>query len=90
MNRLQGLPGPVDYCVSLNAQGRVAPAAVRARATYEHPIYTLDALRARDELMALDGTRRTHFAGAYLGAGFHEDGLHSGYDAAARVTAAAA
>jgi predicted NAD/FAD-binding protein len=90
MNRLQGLPGPVDYCVSLNAQGRVAPAAVHARATYEHPIYTLDALRARDELMALDGTRRTHFAGAYLGAGFHEDGLRSGYDAAARVTAAAA
>ena len=55
MNRLQGLPGPTDYCVSLNAQGRVAPAAVHARATYEHPIYTLDALRARDELMALDG-----------------------------------
>ncbi len=58
-----------------------------ARATYEHPIYTLDALRARDGLMALDGTRLTHFAGAYLGAGFHEDGLRSGYEAAARVAA---
>lgn len=89
MNRLQGLPGPTDYCVSLNAEGRVAEASVHARATYEHPIYTLDALRARDELMALDGSRRTHFAGAYLGAGFHEDGLRSGYEAAARVRAAA-
>jgi uncharacterized protein len=89
MNRLQGLPGPTDYCVSLNGEARIAPELVLARATYEHPIYTLDALRARDELMALDGTRCTHFAGAYLGAGFHEDGLRSGYEAAARVRAAA-
>ena len=89
MNRLQGLPGPTDYCVSLNAGSRVAPESVRATATYEHPIYTLDALRARDALLALDGARRTHFAGAYLGAGFHEDGLRSGFDAAARVRAAA-
>ena len=58
--------------------------------SYEHPVYTLDALRARDELLAPDGTRRTHFAGAYLGAGFHEDGLRSGYDAAARGRSAAA
>ena len=89
MNRLQGLPGPTEYCVSLNAEGRVAPDLVLARASYEHPIYTLDTVRARTELMALDGTRRTHYAGAYLGAGFHEDGLRSGYEAAARVRAAA-
>jgi predicted NAD/FAD-binding protein len=89
MNRLQGLPGPTEYCVSLNGEARIDPSSVLARATYEHPIYTLDAMRARDELLALDGTRRTHFAGAYLGAGFHEDGLRSGYEAAARASAAA-
>jgi predicted NAD/FAD-binding protein len=89
MNRLQGLPGPTDYCVSLNGEARIAPSKILARATYEHPIYTLDAVRARGELLALDGTRRTHFAGAYLGAGFHEDGLRSGYEAAARVREAA-
>ena len=89
MNRLQGLPGPTDYCVSLNGESRVAPGSVLARASYEHPIYTLDTLRARDELMALDGARHTHYAGAYLGAGFHEDGLRSGFEAAARASAAA-
>jgi predicted NAD/FAD-binding protein len=88
MNRLQRLPGPTDYCVSLNHAELVDPAKVLARAEYEHPIYTLDALRARDELMALDGRRGTHYAGAYLGAGFHEDGLRSGYEAAARASAA--
>jgi predicted NAD/FAD-binding protein len=88
MNRLQRLPGPTDYCVSLNRAEHVDPAKVLARAEYEHPIYTLDAVRARDELRALDGRRGTHFAGAYLGAGFHEDGLRSGYEAAARAAAA--
>jgi predicted NAD/FAD-binding protein len=87
MNRLQGLPGPTDYCVSLNRVDRIDPSKVLARASYEHPIFTLDALRARDELMALDGRRGTHWAGAYLGAGFHEDGLRAGFEAAARVGA---
>jgi predicted NAD/FAD-binding protein len=88
MNRLQGLPGPTDYCVTLNGIDRIDPSRVLARARYEHPIYTLDALRARDELMAVDGERNTHDAGAYLGSGFHEDGLRSGYEAAARLCAA--
>jgi uncharacterized protein len=88
MNRLQGLPGPTDYCVTLNGIDRIDPSKVLARASYEHPIYTLDALRARDELMAVDGERNTHYAGAYLGSGFHEDGLRSGYEAAARLCAA--
>jgi predicted NAD/FAD-binding protein len=89
MNRLQGLPGPTDYCVSLNEVDRIAPSTVLARATYEHPVYPLAAGRARDELLAVDGERRTHYAGAYLGAGFHEDGLRSGYDAAARLSGSA-
>jgi hypothetical protein len=62
---------------------------VLARASYEHPVYTLEGMRARDELLALDGARATHWAGAYLGAGFHEDGLRSGYEAAARASGAA-
>jgi predicted NAD/FAD-binding protein len=89
MNRLQGLPGPTDYCVSLNEVERIEPSTVLARMSYEHPVYTLDAVRARDELLTVDGERRTHYAGAYLGAGFHEDGLRSGYEAAARLSASA-
>jgi uncharacterized protein len=82
MNRLHGLDEPVDYLVSLNSPDRVDPQAVLARMTYHHPIYTPEALAARARLPELAG-RRTAFAGAYHGWGFHEDGCAAGVRAAA-------
>ena len=81
MNRLMRLNTPVGYIVTLNATGRVAPDAVIARMTYEHPIYTPAALAAQRRLPSLnDGT--VAYAGAYHGWGFHEDGCASGVRAA--------
>jgi predicted NAD/FAD-binding protein len=77
LNRLQALREPVDYCVSLNSGG-VAAEAVIAEMTYEHPQYTFATLAAQRALEGLQGERRTYFAGAHLGYGFHEDGLQSG------------
>ncbi len=79
LNRLQALEAERDYCLSLNED--VASDHVLARFTYEHPLYTVDALRAQRELPLLAGGR-THYAGAYFGNGFHEDGLASGVAAA--------
>ncbi|MEQ1715544.1 MAG: hypothetical protein ABL907_06105, partial [Hyphomicrobium sp.] len=56
---------------------------------YEHPAFTLEALRAQPLLHALQGDRNTWFCGAYFGAGFHEDGLKSGLDAAEAMGGAA-
>lgn len=81
LNRLQRLPGPVEYCVTLNEP---VPDAI-ARIGYEHPLYTASTPRAQRELAALSGERRTFFAGAHLGNGFHEDGLASGVRAAAAL-----
>ena len=89
MNRLQGLPGPDRVLRLAERRGAHRTIGGARPRDVRDPIYTLDAMRARDELLALDGTRRTHFAGAYLGAGFHEDGLRSGYEAAARASVAA-
>ena len=49
---------------------------------YAHPVFDAAAVRAQAALGALQGRRRTWFAGAWTGYGFHEDGLSSGLVAA--------
>jgi predicted NAD/FAD-binding protein len=84
MNRLQGLPGPQRYLVSLNDPGAIDPAKVLARMVYEHPIYTPESVAAQRRLPELSDDR-VAFAGAYHGWGFHEDGAASGLRAALRL-----
>ena len=79
LNRLQALTAERDYCLTLNEP--VPEEHVLQRFTYEHPQYTVETLRAQAELPLLGGGR-THYAGAYFGNGFHEDGLASGVAAA--------
>jgi len=55
------------------------------RLVYEHPLYTVESLRAQRELPSLSGPRHTFYAGAHHGNGFHEDGLASGVRAAAEL-----
>jgi predicted NAD/FAD-binding protein len=83
LNRLQSLEEERDYCVTLNRA--VDPERVLARMTYEHPLYTHQAIAAQPALRELSGVRHTYFAGAHLGNGFHEDGLASGVAAAAAL-----
>ena len=87
LNRLQRLRTTTAYCVTLNDDGRIAPDRVLARMVYAHPLYTVDGLEARRRLQALSGQQRTVFCGAYLGNGFHEDGVRSGMEAAQVVAA---
>ena len=75
LNRLQALEAEHDYLVTLNED--VPEEHVLERFTYEHPLYGIATLRAQAELPRLI-RGRTHYAGAYFGNGFHEDGLASG------------
>ncbi|RIL05776.1 MAG: FAD-dependent oxidoreductase [Proteobacteria bacterium] len=77
MNRLQNLRAPEDVFVTLNAQGRVDPARVLGRFVYHHPVFDADAIAAQRSHGAIDGAGGVHFAGAYWGWGFHEDGVRS-------------
>jgi predicted NAD/FAD-binding protein len=79
LNRLQALDVDRDYCLTLNQN--VPAEFVLERFTYEHPLYTVETLRAQTELARI-AAGRTQYAGAYFGNGFHEDGLASGVAAA--------
>lgn len=78
MNILQGIEAPVTFCVSLNQTDRIDPSRILKRLPYHHPLYTPDAIRAQQRFDAISGVRHTHYAGAYWGFGFHEDGVRSG------------
>jgi predicted NAD/FAD-binding protein len=77
MNRLQTLPAPENFCVTLNMPEDIAAEKIIASLVYHHPVYDPESLQARRRQAALNGQNRTYFCGAYWGYGFHEDGVNS-------------
>jgi predicted NAD/FAD-binding protein len=87
LNRLQSIDSPTNYCVTLNDRGAIRRDHIIRRIAYEHPVYTPTSLQAQRQLQQLNGERHTYYCGAYLGFGFHEDGVKSGLDVARSVEA---
>ncbi|MBS3958969.1 MAG: FAD-dependent oxidoreductase [Xanthomonadaceae bacterium] len=90
MNLLQGLDAPEPFVVTLNRTAAINPAKIIAKMTYHHPVYTHAGVAAQARQAELQGRRRTAFAGAWWGFGFHEDGIRAGYAAADGLLAASA
>lgn len=82
LNRLQPLPFAQPVLVSLNPVREVEQARILGEFEYAHPVFDLAAIRAQEQVSALQGWKHTWFCGAWTGYGFHEDGLQSGYAAA--------
>jgi predicted NAD/FAD-binding protein len=82
MNLLQGIDSPETFVVTLNPGDAIHPARVLARLRYEHPVYSRASLAAQSRKREIQGRRRTWFAGAYWGWGFHEDGMRSAVEVA--------
>lgn len=85
MNLLQGVPGDVPYFVSINPGDTVDPRRIIREFPYEHPLFSLGAVRAQASLPGLNRRspgQAVFFAGSYFRYGFHEDAFTSGCDCA--------
>ncbi|MFM0369622.1 NAD(P)/FAD-dependent oxidoreductase [Paraburkholderia aspalathi] len=90
VNQLQPLPFRTPLVVTLNPVTQPAPGTELRRFVYDHPLFDLAAIDAQHRLPLLQGKRRTWFAGAWTGYGFHEDGLKSALRVAADFDASPA
>ena len=85
MNLLQGIDSAEPLIVTLNRSEAIDPAKVLRRMRYRHPLFTQAALVAQRRREEIQGVERVWFAGAYWGWGFHEDGMRSAVEVAARL-----
>lgn len=77
MNSLQGVSDKQDYFVTINDPGCVDKSKIHQVIDYEHPIFTVEAMRAQSELPKLNEDGKVYFCGSYFRYGFHEDALMS-------------
>lgn len=85
MNRLQGIDAQKPLFVTLNPGAEIDPATVFGTYQYDHPQFDTAAVAAQRRFNQVQGVRHTWFAGAWLGYGFHEDGLRAGLRVALRL-----
>jgi uncharacterized protein len=88
MNRLQNLDPELDLFVTLNPPRMPRADRVYGSFDYDHPVFDRAAIAAQGAMASQQGVRRTWFAGAWLGYGFHEDGLSAGLAVARALDAA--
>jgi predicted NAD/FAD-binding protein len=77
MNILQRLTTRTPLLVTLNLSDRIDSRKVIRELSYEHPVFTREAVAAQSRHAEIDGADRAYFCGAYWGFGFHEDGVKS-------------
>jgi uncharacterized protein len=88
INQLQPLPVTTPVIVSLNPVQEPDPARVHGEYHYSHPVFTRQARQAQLALKLRNGRDGIWLAGAWLGYGFHEDGLVSALNLVRRMQVA--
>ncbi len=88
MNRLQLLPEETPLFVSLNPANAPDPSLVHGTFNYSHPVFEHGTFELQQRVDHIQGNGGVWYAGAWLGYGFHEDGLRAGLRVAASLGAA--
>jgi len=78
MNRLQNIDKSTPLFVTLNPVREPDPELTFLTVDYAHPQYNAAAFTAQEAFDAVQGRSSIWYAGAWLGYGFHEDGLRAG------------
>ena len=87
INLLQPLPWAQPVVVSLNPLREIPRSQIMGEYNYAHPVFDLGAIRAQSDMAQLQGKFGTYFCGAWMGYGFHEDGLKAGQGVARQIVA---
>lgn len=77
MNKLQHIEG-MPLFVTLNPEQEPDTDLIHGCYLYDHPVFDRAAIKAQERIWELQGRNRTWYCGAWIGYGFHEDGLQSG------------
>jgi len=80
MNILQSLGLSRTFCVTLNNTAAIDKSKIIKHLSYEHPLFTIDGIRAQKRKREISGKNNTYYCGAYWHNGFHEDGVVSALD----------
>ncbi len=85
MNKLQGIDPNYPLFVSLNPVEEPLKNLTHKELTYSHPFFDVDTFLIQKRMDNIQGSGGVWYAGAWLGYGFHEDGLVSGLRVAAAL-----
>ena len=80
MNKLQKLDIKTNIFVTVNPFTKPSKEKIIKRIIYDHPIYDLKTFKTQKKIRQIQGEDNIWYCGAYLGYGFHEDGIKSGLD----------
>ncbi|MBE9135691.1 FAD-dependent oxidoreductase [Nodosilinea sp. LEGE 07088] len=77
LNQLCGISSPQHHFLSFQLEELIAKDRIVHIQEHHTPLYTTEAFRYRDEIVATNGENNTYHAGAYLGDGLHEGAITS-------------
>ena len=79
INKLQDIKSDKPILVTLNADKNNLPSSkhVIKKIIFRHPILNENYIKAKNKIDSIQGIKGIYFAGAWLGYGFHEDGVKS-------------
>lgn len=85
MNRLQNIDEKLPLFLTLNPSHEIEEKLVFDKHTFSHPVFGPSSDEGKKMVTHIQGKKNTWYCGAYLGNGFHEDGIRSASEVASAM-----